>query len=1007
MQTYSSFIKTRGLYKTSQLLNPPLHAETLVELPKSSVFHYIGDEQETGPSQQFWLAKHAQRLVIVDHITTLSPNATQGRPRALRGAIEAELRDYHTRYRRLKRVRDLQRDTREQTTYLIANYASLTRQYRYQTTYHAQMDAQHNRLLTLCDRANHYAQQLQRHQFIDCTLEQALPTLQRFKLASERMTRELVEEFSSFERTILLHVWWWLGHERESSAFNTLHPNTIPSINIRFIHQHRWVLINLGQFDQWRKETDEEGRFKPDALQKRFLAVLIELYSIAPAVVEQDDDEQTPDEASPSTPISGDGETDEDDPPIGAIIERDEQNTELDDMLNTFQTLESPQTNTPPTEAIFNQPTPTLGDGIQREADRLAETGVISASDYKRYKTLANAHTTLKNPYAPNQSLVEAMTITPEELQIDEPTHIPPIDGVLDTSMLNTTVEQYDQRYITNILKKDILQQVMNLTQAGVAVTDYGVETHTSVVGDYEYHRVTIQPVGGRQSTLNFKLPVIKENGTFTINQVDYRLRKQRIDLPIRKVKPNRVALTSYYGRVFVTRNERKQYNYSNWLVKQIRSASFDQNDPRITQLKGGVGTDPTHEVPRVYGILSQAFLSFKLNQYHFFLQYTKRHAHFGQEAVEAAEKTGGVVIARTQETLITVDEQGLFHQVKNANATPLGSIEELLGIDRAEAPIDYADLSVFSKKIPLGVVLGYYVGLETLANALPGTIRRIQTNTPIEPSSDFFQLRFNDAVWLVSRDDALTNLIMGGWRAYAKTLMQINVGALNHTDIYFNLLEPYGITDRHLSELTLLRDLFIDPITRDVLTTMKEPTEWLALLKRAATLLLSEYSPTETDLNVMRIAGYERVAGAVYNELVNSMRDFHSKRGNPQAKVELKPYAIWQNVTTGDAARILTESANPIKNINEREAVTFLGTGGRSRDTMVARTRVYNPSDMGVISESTVDSGDVAINTYLSANPAFTSLRGLTKAYDSNQNNATNLLSTSALLSPAADTDD
>jgi len=80
---------------------------------------------------------------------------------------------------------------------------------------------------------------------------------------------------------------------------------------------------------------------------------------------------------------------------------------------------------------------------------------------------------------------------------------------------------------------------------------------------------------------------------------------------------------------------------------------------------------------------------------------------------------------------------------------------------------------------------------------------------------------------------------------------------------------------------------------------------------------------------------------------------------------------------------------------------------GGRNSRSMTRDTREFHPSDMGVISESTSDSSDVGINTYTSANPNFTSVRGATKRFDMKDPKASSLLSTSALISVGSDRDD
>ena len=119
-----------------------------------------------------------------------------------------------------------------------------------------------------------------------------------------------------------------------------------------------------------------------------------------------------------------------------------------------------------------------------------------------------------------------------------------------------------------------------------------------------------------------------------------------------------------------------------------------------------------------------------------------------------------------------------------------------------------------------------------------------------------------------------------------------------------------------------------------------------------------------------------------------------------------MKPFAVWKRVV-GDPAVKITEDINPINTLKEVEAVTFSGVGGRNSRSLTRESREYDPNDIGVISESTVDSSDVAINVYTTANPNFSSVRGLTNRVSPKEIKSTQLLSTSALLGAGSDTDD
>ena len=86
---------------------------------------------------------------------------------------------------------------------------------------------------------------------------------------------------------------------------------------------------------------------------------------------------------------------------------------------------------------------------------------------------------------------------------------------------------------------------------------------------------------------------------------------------------------------------------------------------------------------------------------------------------------------------------------------------------------------------------------------------------------------------------------------------------------------------------------------------------------------------------------------------------------------------------------------------------MTFSGVGGRSRRSMTKPTRSFHKTDLGVISEATVDNSDVGLTTYLTANPKFTDLYGNTERLNENDHSAAEILSSVAMASPGADTDD
>ena len=119
-----------------------------------------------------------------------------------------------------------------------------------------------------------------------------------------------------------------------------------------------------------------------------------------------------------------------------------------------------------------------------------------------------------------------------------------------------------------------------------------------------------------------------------------------------------------------------------------------------------------------------------------------------------------------------------------------------------------------------------------------------------------------------------------------------------------------------------------------------------------------------------------------------------------------MKPHDVWTAIVQ-DPAAALVDDINPIQNLKQKEIITYGGRGGRSGRSMTAEARLYKEGDIGFISESTVDSGDVAVITYMTPNANITSVRGTVRSFDKEKDGSASLVSTSALISPFADRDD
>lgn len=654
-----------------------------------------------------------------------------------------------------------------------------------------------------------------------------------------------------------------------------------------------------------------------------------------------------------------------------------------------------------------------LESGIMNKADEMVKKGVISAAQYRRFEQLATRYKTLPDPYGDRTKKLETLlTIPTSDLMVSE---TPLMDkrpkGVDDNSYMKSSLQQMGPDYIRKVMKKDMTKMVMSLQKGAVAIQDYSIEHVEDLNDSYDIHTVRVQPVIGTASTIRFKLPTVNADGSMTAAGTRYSLRSQRGDMPIRKVSPSEVAMTSYYSKLFVTRSERMVFNYPAWLLNQLMSRAISSEDTTVTNVHLGDAFDNTAKTPRVYSILATKLSGFTSGEYTFFFDYNKRIDYFGESVVKTIESKGGLIPVGKADNgdYLIMDAHSTIHRLVESEgkrtAKLVGTIEDILKFDKTKRPIEIAEVGLFAKAIPVGLILAYEAGLGDLMKTLNVEPRREQTRSHFSVGDDEFDVRFADEV-LIFKRTPLNMLVFGGFNRYHRDIKRYSVYAFDKKDIYGVVLENNGMGNRFIREMDLMFKMWVDHITEELLVEMNEPTDLFNLFLSAVKKLELDDHPDPMDNLYMRDKGFERFSGIMYGELVKAMRVYSAKPANARATVDINPHAVWHAVM-GDATITPIEDSNPIANLQQKEVVVYRGAGGRGDRSMVAKHRMYHRSGIGLVAESNVDNGDVATVTYTTADPNYKSLRGTIRPLEKIEGKAAKVASTTFLLSPGAELDD
>ncbi len=1055
MRDIKVLYRTNGILFLNHLLSTRIRDFSQFQFPKRSLLHYYDyDEMSLGPDEHLFYLEPFKRRILIDNILSYDlPNGELplGTPRAVLGPIANRLRAYFFAHRKFRLFRDPYVSNKDPNIMMMLNYGYLNRIYKYIEKPLNLYYKWYNLFNTIYSTVNKVAEASNVNQFLFIKIPASLPSLSQLHRFNS-INHAALDIFDTEDLLIIRDIYAWIYKEKMTSVFSILTDKALQSLNLIFFVNNKYYWISAYHLFSFNKVNETTmriaNRAQPTMLARIYINSLINLNSSGIIEVNPEDATEEPPESEETIDEEA---TDSDDTDSGSIIKPAYSSitnaapkpVKLQNIADVESDIEADRENS--LELAIKQMEENL-DGLEqttklrdlaREVGRPVESGhaalvkvniqntphedlsikldafkrleVLTGSELKTMERKADLFHTLRDPQTPTVYLKDSIKIAKEELEVKPDTvQYAGNNTVLDKTMLRSTLDMFDRKYLETVYKKDVNSMVVNLQRAGIIIEDYKVEKVETITDQYEIHSVRVQPIDGIASTIYFKLPIMNESGEFMVNQTRYRSRKQRGDLPIKKIGHDTVALTSYYGKLFVIRNQRKSNSLAEYLFKSIFSEGIQNPNGVIRDVKVNSAFDNLLVTPRIYSSISLNFESFKIGSNTYVWNHKTIENKFPKEQLVGIEKDGSICCGYSHKNEpIIVKTDGEFFVCEDKQIRPLGDFYNISGIAEASSPIEFTSVKIFSKELPLVLVLGYYLGLEHLLSILGVKYRQPNKDkslTKLLPNE--YAVVFKDTTLIFNKRDMPSSLIVGGLTAYKDNISKYRLEQFSQPHVYFNLLAEKGFSGIYIKEMDLLKDLFIDPITSELLETMHEPRTFVGLLLKANELLAIDAHPDDLDMRTMRIKGNERMAGIMYNTLVSAVRSFRVRNNNRRVRIDISPNEVFRTIMN-DPANILVSDINPIQTLKQDEAVTYLGEGGRTRQGMNKESRRYHPTDMGIISEATISSGDVAINTYLSANPLFNSLRGTTSAYNFKEDKGTSLLSTSALVAPGSMHDD
>lgn len=542
--------------------------------------------------------------------------------------------------------------------------------------------------------------------------------------------------------------------------------------------------------------------------------------------------------------------------------------------------------------------------------------------------------------------------------------------------------EWKDLRYInfeeSYNLDEDILNMLYSLNDLSdpIAVLDVDVKDTSTSEDAKETYTVKLENSRGERFTIKFDIPKFIDNKFMRLRGNGKTINGQLTLIPILKTDQDTVQMISNYKKIFIYRygsSVGKSYPSADIVYKVLKKykgtkTKIVPGDNTIICTKYELAIDYL-DLASVYNTIeNQKFIIY-------FNQDTIRNKYKVDESVGlpiAYDKANkGIVYWKSDE------EQTCSDAILSLICTD-DEVLDLAENTKVANKYMYSRANILNNKIPLIIVMAHSEGLEKSMQKA-GVDYNIQEKRP-KATTGLGVIKFKDA-YLTYRNDYNSSLLMNGLKECPTE--EYSITEINNKAMYIDFLDIFG--GRLLSDgLDNFYDLFIDPITDEVLERYKLPRDYVELLAYANFLLADNKYIKHTDMSSRRYRSNELVAGYTYQALAESYGNYrteYKKRGS--ATMTMKQSAVIDKVMLDPTCADMSE-LNDVQNAEAINALTYKGLAGLNHDRSYdLEKRCFDSSMLNSVAMSTGFAGNVGVTRQSTIDMNIEGKRGYIKTID------------------------
>ena len=531
----------------------------------------------------------------------------------------------------------------------------------------------------------------------------------------------------------------------------------------------------------------------------------------------------------------------------------------------------------------------------------------------------------------------------------------------------------------------------------------------------------------GRSTTVHIDMPIITRDGYMVMNGNKYNVTKQILAMPIIKVRPDEVLITTAYNKATIERfgqNASASSSYIRLLAAKAvgaRGVKVELASATAANAKYK-STVEYNDVARTVRFIRTADSAFIFSRPALDAELKKMlSAKLAAKLEDFLKSSPGahpvgwlnggkkVLALLADGTTRFVSEQG-EEADHDQDLSKLIYNAVMASDPKAEVPAPsvmprkymYSRVKMLSQYLPTAVIVGYDLGLI-------GMLKRASIDFQLVDAAVYRRgkyagmdaIRFEDGVVVFNPKRIRDSLLVNGLKELDTDEMPMADFKAGGNGWVEHIADRLG-SPGHAKALVNYQASFIDPMTRDLLEAEGLPTDMAGVLLYASNMLEDNRHGESNDMASYRLRGPELVNSILYKVLHKEMERVRATResASPQ-KLLVNQNEVMRAVQGASNVEEVSQ-LNPLLEAELRGKATWTGASGGLSDgrTVNRAMRAYHKSMKGIFGFYSPDSAEIGVKRTLAFGAAVKDVRGRFD-HDIAKSEAAQVLALGELISP------